>query len=311
MPHELDPELAIALRQAASLGLSVPDYADIREARRVGTILQQQWHAHFPDAREIYPLETHLDGERVPSRVYVPAEDDQRSVVLFIHGGGWSMGDFDGYNPLMRGIAAACHAPIMFPDYALAPEHPFPRGLGQLREIIRRLNSEQYPQFTGRRLVVAGDSSGANMALAALRGSKPFLDADALVLIYGVFDKNMETDSYREFGGGQFGLSRAGMNAFYRHYTSGDNVAPDDPRLSPLHSDLAGLPPTHITIAGLDCLRDDSLKLANKLAILGNDVETNHVQGVVHGFLRYGRAVTKSESAIGVIGDFVRRMGRR
>ncbi len=158
------------------------------------------------------------------------------------------------------------------------------------------------------RMALAGDSAGANLALAAaldLRAEHPTL-IKALLLFYGVFDTELNTDSYRAFGGGEFGLTRTDMAAYWDAYLRSE-ADRNNPRAAPLKaSDLSGLPPVFLGAAELDVLRDDTLKLADRMRDSGLPYQLKRYAGVCHAFAGLGRMVKAGDE---LLADAARYLG--
>ncbi|MFC9299000.1 alpha/beta hydrolase [Streptomyces sp. NPDC057011] len=221
------------------------------------------------------------DASGVPVRVYDPAPGAaDRPLVVYLHGGGWVMCGLDTHDALCRRLAAASGAVLVSADYRLAPEHPWPAApddaltvLLWAREQARALGCDP------ARVVVAGDSSGGNLAaVTALRA--PGLVAGQL-LFYPPLDASMGFESVTAFGRGYF--HTAAHMAWYWDQYGGD---PAHPHVSPLRApDLSGLPRTLIVLADCDVLRDEGLAYARRLAAAGTDCTVQLHPGVFHGFL--------------------------
>jgi acetyl esterase len=159
-------------------------------------------------------------------------------------------------------------------------------------------------------VVLAGDSAGANLALAtalALRdwGESPVV---RLMLFYGMYAPDFDTEAHRRYGGGDYGLTTERMRWFWEAYLGDDGQAAD-PFAAPLRADLRGLPPALIIAAGCDCLRDDSLHLADRL----HDAAVPHVlsryDGVPHSFMQLSRAFAPAMTAIVEAAAVLRALG--
>ena len=209
-------------------------------------------------------------------------------LVAYAHGGGWVVGTLNAFDPLCRALANASGALVASIEYRLAPEHPFPAALADVRAAVRWLAA--HAQELGAdpaRLAVAGDSAGANLATVTARRLRdeggPPLRFQAL--IYPVCDYSLDTPSYRENGSG-FGLSAASMKRYWELYLDGaDGSHPD---ASPLRADdLAGLPPAWVLTVRHDVLRDEGEAYARALAAAGVPVALRRYDGAVHGFCRW------------------------
>ena len=219
----------------------------------------------------------------VPARVYRPAGSGPRPSVLFLHGGGFVVGDLETHDQVCRRLCREVDAVVVAVDYRLAPEHPFPAAVDDAVAAARWL-AEHLADLGGAPTgAVAGDSAGGNLAAVVAQELRGELSAQ--LLIYPAVDVFGDYTSRQENAHGYL-LEEATMRWFFTHYT--DAVAglePDDPRLSPLHGDLAGLPPTVLVTAGFDPLRDEGTAYAEALQRAGSQVAVLHYDDLVHGFL--------------------------
>jgi acetyl esterase len=160
----------------------------------------------------------------------------------------------------------------------------------------------------GERPVVGGDSAGANLALAAtlaLRDQGKVLPSLGL-LFYGMFSADLETASHRAFGGGAFGLTTARVDWFWSQYVA-DRAQRDNPLAAPLLADLEGLPPQLLIGAGLDCLLDDSIRLADRLTQAGVPNTLSVYPGVPHSFMQMSAHLRPADAAIDEAAAALRR----
>ncbi|MCJ0868350.1 alpha/beta hydrolase [Streptomyces sp. AP-93] len=239
-------------------------------------------------------------ADGVPVRIYDPAPGagGGRPLVVFFHGGGWVMCGLDTHDALCRALAVASGAVVVSADYRLAPEHPWPAAPDDALTVL--LWARAGAAGLGcdpARLVVAGDSSGGNLAaVTALRA--PELVAGQL-LFYPPLDASMEQPSVSEFAEGYF--HTAAHMAWYWDQYGGD---PAHPHVSPLRApDLAGLPRTLLVLADCDVLRDEGLAYGRRLGEAGVDCGIHLVPGVFHGFL--GLPLPAAAAAIGAAGAWV------
>jgi len=236
-------------------------------------------------------------------RLYRPMEADDLPVIIFVHGGGWTFGSLDTHEDTMRELAAASGCAVFGFDYRLAPEHPFPAPLDDTMAAIafalggglgRRVNAERW--------TLAGDSAGATLALAAmmrLRDAGHELPA-AAALFYGCYAPVFDTPSHQAFGDGYL-LTSVNMRWYWQNYLA-DAFDTPPPEAAPLEGDLSGLPPLYLAAAGLDPLRDDTTRLAARLAEAGGGFRFDHVPGVVHGCLRMSRRLAPAKTMIRAAG---------
>ena len=254
-----------------------PALGDMRDIRRVRKVFD----APLPAPGGVrYTAATlgGVHGEWVESVAFDAARAPASCTVLYIHGGGFVGCSPQTHRPVTAALAR--HGVRVFvPDYRLAPEHPYPAGLDDVRAVWAALASE--PGQAERCLGVAGESAGANLALAlmlALRDAGGRLP-DAAALFSPPVDLT---------GGSASLLSNSERDAMFR----GENLAhlaeaylagadPAQPLVSPLFGDLAGLPPLLIHVGADEVLRDDALRLAEKARSAGVPVELE-VFPVVH-----------------------------
>ena len=220
----------------------------------------------------------------------VAGERGPGDLVVFFHGGGFVIGDIDSHAPLCADLSRILDLPVVSVDYRLAPEHSFPAGPNDAIAAARWLAANSAGQ--GReatRLVLVGDSAGANLALLAgidLRDEPAAVPVAALGLIYPVTGPVAAEGSGAEYVEGYF-LTRTLMDWFDGHYAP----ALGDWRHETHLRGYAGLPPTAIITATLDPLRDQGRALAGALAAEGIETAYLEARGNIHGFATMRRLV--------------------
>ena len=264
-------------------------------------------------AREPRPISDVSDhhaaaGTRlVPIRLYRPA-DQVPGCILYLHGGGWVLGDIDASDGFARELAFATGWAVALVEYRLAPEHPFPAGLEDADAALEWVAGEARRSLDLPPVVVLmGDSAGGNLAtVLAMRAHDRGMPAIAgQVLAYPVMDAGMDTGSYREFADGPL-ITAAGMRWFWSHYIP-DKDRRIDPAASPLRAtSFAGLPPTLVLTAENDPLRDEGETYAAVLAAAGVPVCAKRYDGQVHGFLTMVGVFDAAFVALADIADFLR-----
>lgn len=274
--------------------------------------------------REGYRAITSLSGEPVdlPSvrdivipaardvtvRIYDPAPTAPAPGILYLHGGGFTAGGLDTHDAPLRRIARDAEAVVVAPDYALAPEVPFPGGLEDAEfAYLWLLENAGDLDVNPERVVVMGDSAGGNLAAAlALRLRDSGLPPPAKqILLYPNTDLRLDRNhpSIERFDG--FVIDRAGMDRNIGLYLPSANDQ-TDPLVSPLVArDLSSLPPAHIVTAGADPLRDEGEAYAERLRDAGIKVTHTRYPGMVHGFLQLGAALDATEALYAEIADAV------
>jgi acetyl esterase len=309
-PVAIDPELAAAgalLRERGLVALN-PAQAPLSEARaalaRVSAFLNE---GSLPLAEE-RDVCIRASGHDIPCRLYLPDGGARPPLLVYAHGGSFALGDLDGWDGALRTLVRQSGVAILHVDYRLAPEHRFPAAFDDMVAVIRHV-SQTGDAFgiDPQRLAAGGDSAGANLALAsaiALRdaGASPLR---FLLLHYGAYSTDGDSPSWQRFGTGAYVLSRAQLDWVWSTYL-GDSEQKNDWRVAPLLAPLAGLPPAHLAIGKLDPLLDDNERLAAGLTAAGVACRLIRYDGLVHGFIRYGRFVASVRHAISDSADALR-----
>lgn len=227
-------------------------------------------------------------GRRLLCRFHRPRQGSGQPVLVYLHGGGWVWGSVDTHDRLMREYAAGGGCAVIGPDYALSPEAAFPQAIEECAAVVRWV-ARQGAEWglDPARIVLGGDSAGANLALGAallLRETDPGLRLRGLLLNYGVFDADLATPSYRDFAEG-YGLTLGKMRFYWECYCPrpADRL---NPLAAPLRADLRGLPPVLLHIAELDVLASENRAMAARLKQAGVETESRVFPGTAHGFLR-------------------------
>ena len=210
-------------------------------------------------------------------------------VVLYMHGGGWVLGNAATHDRLVRELAVGARAAVAFVEYTPSPEARYPvaieQGYATAQWIVRNGASKR---LDGRRMAVAGESVGGNMStalalMAKQRGDVMFVQES---MYYPVTDAAMNTDSYERFATGYY-LSRKLMEWFWDAYTT-DPAQRSEILASPNQAsieELAGLPPTFLLVDEADVLRDEGEAYAAKLRWAGVPVTAVRYDGTVHDFM--------------------------
>jgi acetyl esterase len=239
----------------------------------------------------------------IPARRYEP--DGPVGTILWLHGGGWVLGDLESHDAMCRILANSSGCRVIAIDYRLAPEHPFPAPLEDCWDALRWVGEHH----RDAPLVVAGDSAGGNLAaVCALRARDrggPALTAQ--VLIYPVCDSAMDTPSYTERGEGpDLLLTASAMRWFWGLYLT-DPALGSDPEASPLRAeDLSGLPPAIVVTAEYDPLRDEGLQYADRLEAAGVPVTRHHHDDMIHAFFSYVNLFRRGNETVAQVGGEIR-----
>lgn len=295
----LDPHLAGLLGLMAS---GTPMHrTSPAEARRMFRTLTVDLRdpASVPEVASV--TATTIPGGDGPldARIYRP-RDGGLPTVVFLHGGGWVIGDLDTHDLTARTIATLCDAVVLSVDYRLAPEHPYPAAvedaLAATRWAAEHVDDAGLLGGNGA-LGVAGDSAGGNLATITAQVLRDDgIPLAGQLLIYPGTDMLADLPSRTENAEGYF-LDHATMVWFATHYL-GDAADPAHPRLSPINGDLTGLAPAVVVTGQFDPLRDEGMAYAEALAEAGVPVQSRVFAGMIHGFVDMGRHSPAAQAAI-------------
>jgi acetyl esterase len=239
----------------------------------------------------------------IPARVYEPVPDPLGTVVYY-HGGGFVLGSLDEFDAVCQALAVASGARVVSVDYRLAPEHRFPAAVDDAFAALVGV-AERHP---GEPIVVAGDSAGGNLAaVSALRAREAGGPEIALqVLVYPVVDCDLTRPSYLECSGSDLFLNTAEVVWFWDHYVP-DPAEREHPYVSPIRAtDLGGLPPAYVVIAGHDPLRDEGLAYAAALGSAGVPVTVARYDDQIHAFFWLVNVMETADRAVVEAGGALR-----
>ena len=253
----------------------------------------------------------------IAARYYRPAgafPNDVLPVLLYLHGGGWTIGDLDTHDTLCRSLANGAACAVLSLDYRMGPEHRFPAAVDDALAAFDWLVEHAQRLFVDpSRIAVGGDSAGGNLAavLSLLCRDRqrqldkgPERDRQSAVatpayqlLIYPATDMRLGQDSHRRNGEGFLLTSRL-IEWFRGHYID-DPRHYEDWRASPLLvGDFGGLPPALVLTAGYDPLVDEGRAYADCLEAAGVAVQRVEYPGQIHGFITMGRMLDDAGTAI-------------
>ena len=260
------------------------------EARQVLIDTQTKGDTAMPDAdvREM-TLDAGLTDE---VKVYTvrPAGTEGETLpgVVYLHGGGWVLGNFTTHERLMRDLATQANAAIVYVEYSPAPERKHPVQLDQAYAVLRYVadNADEFG-IDGNQLAIAGDSVGGQMvAVTAVRAKTDGPALNSMVLFYPVTTADLTSHSYELFADGPW-LTKASMEWFWEAYLpEGADIA--DPMISPLNygrEDLAGLPPALVITDANDVLRDEGEAFASELTLAGVETQGTRYDFTTHDFV--------------------------
>ena len=298
----LDPVAEAMLKQMAEAG--GPAITDVppTEARAMYKAMQSTAVIEQVHSQE------DRSANGVPVRVY-SASDEVTPCIVYLHGGGWVIGDLDTHDTICTQLTNATGYTVVSVDYRLAPEDPFPAplddsytGLCWVQENAAMLNIDP------SKIAVAGDSAGGNLAAAVCLKARAEDNTGIAfqLLLYPVIDFNFDTQSYIDNAEGYL-LTREGMRWFWDHYIGHDNSG-SHPMASPIREkDLSGLPPACILTAEFDPLRDEGEVYAAALEAAGVPTVMKRYDGMIHGFFGMTDTIEGARQALTFSADELRK----
>jgi acetyl esterase len=243
----------------------------------------------------------------IPGTLFVPS-GSVSGLLVYLHGGGWSVGSVELSAPQARALANAGGCLVLSVEYRLAPEHQFPAGLEDAYAAV--CWAEENARALGAppdRIIVGGESSGANMAAAASLMARDLAGPRLVgqLLMMPALARHIETPSRSGLATGYL-LGLDELEWFWDQYL-GENHDPSNPYVSPLLApDTSNLPPAIIATAEFDILRDEGEAYASRLRDAGVPTALRRFPGVLHGFLGQAGVVTSARAAFDWIGTNLR-----
>ena len=268
-----------------------------------------------PDPGEVAEVrELQADGAQgpIPLRLYRPlgaAASAVLPVLVYYHGGGWTIGDLDTHDTLCRELCNLSGCAVVAVDYRMGPEHRFPAAVDDVLAATRWVRREAAVLGVDpARLAVGGDSAGGNLAAVVAIAARDAGDLPVAfqLLIYPATDMRCVHPSHTSNGQGYL-LTSDTIRYFHDQYIT-DAAHDLDWRASPLlREDLAGLPPALVLTAGYDPLRDEGLDYARALTVAGNRTSYVCFERQIHGFITMGRLLDEANAAVSMCAAELRR----
>ena len=298
----VDPQMQGVLDRIAKAALPAFYSVSADEARRLYRESRAAFSPAVPEVAEARDLALSGPGGRIPLRLYRGLGTEAGAllpVLVFFHGGGWTIGDLDTHDIVCRTLANKARCAVVAVDYRMGPEHKFPAAVDDCIAATRWVAAQSAAIGVDvSRIAVGGDSAGGNLAAVtaiALRdaGGPPLVFQ---ALVYPATDQRMDSDSHARLAEGYL-LTRNNMLWFRGNYLEPGQY--DDWRASPLRAaDLARLPPAHIITAGYDPLLDEGRAFSDRLVAAGVPVLYECFEGMTHGFLTLGGVVAGANHAL-------------
>ncbi|GAA3993337.1 alpha/beta hydrolase [Comamonas faecalis] len=239
------------------------------------------------------------DGAALRARLYAPGTQPGLPALLYLHGGGFTVGSIATHDILCRELARLSDCAVVALDYRLAPEHRFPTAHDDAWDALQWLaaHGKAQLQLDATRLAVGGDSAGGTLAAAcALQARDAALALRLQLLFYPGTTAHQDTESHARYANGPV-LDKAAIDWMFAQYIP-DHAQREDWRFAPLLADdLEGAAPAWLGLAECDPLVDEGVAYGDRLRMAGVPVDLEIYRGVTHEFIKMGRAIAQARQA--------------
>lgn len=302
---QLHPQMKAILDQAAAAGGRPFHSMTPREARQGIAALLEPFNAAPEKVAKSERRAIPGPGGQIPVQIYTPEGKGPFGVLVYFHGGGWTVGTIESWDPFCRSLCNASGCVTVSVDYRLAPEHKFPAGPEDCYAATKWAaeNAASIGGDAGR-IAVGGDSAGGNLAAAVAlmardRGGPKIAFQ---LLIYPATDASLDTPSQTQFQDDGYILSKKDMVWFWGHYLNSDKDK-TNPYACPAEAgNLRGLPQALVVTAGFDPLRDEGETYAARLQEAGVKAKCVRYEGVTHGFVLMASVLDEARKSIADMG---------
>ena len=314
MNVNLDPDLAAIVEKAKSENPNPPHPADIPlEVFRAGYVMQGQLQAtQGLHCETVYDTAIESEACLVPVRVYRAKESQtEEPGLIFIHGGGFTIGNLDSHDSLCRQLAIEASVTVIALDYRLAPEHKFPAAVDDCLAATRWILSNATAfQLHADKIAIGGDSAGGNLSAVIcneLNKANEPMPACQLLIYPATRTANFATQSRQALASGVT-LDKRLIDFFNDMYFGGVDLDLKDPRLCPaLAQKLSGAPTAHIITAEYDPLRDEGEEYSQLLSAAGVQATYRCYDGLMHNFILQTAVVALANQAVGDCVSFLKQ----
>ncbi|WP_126650787.1 alpha/beta hydrolase [Chryseobacterium aureum] len=245
------------------------------------------------------------NSHQIPVRIYRPlGKIQQSSALMYIHGGWFIAGGYETHDAVVRKLANTTGSVVIFIDYRLAPEHPFPAGLNDCIEGIKWvLENAESLGIDPDKIGIIGDSAGGALSTAvSTQLGKQF---KFQILIYPAVDNQLNSKSWETYENGPVLNKQGGIEAWAGYLPEEEK---ENPLAIPvLIKDFEETPPTLIILAEHDPLLDDGKQLAENMKNAGVELTTSFYKDMVHGFMHMGELLDETQIAVDEIAAFARQ----
>jgi acetyl esterase len=280
----------------------ISDEPTLEQARATAEKVREPWARGGPHMARVSDWQVPFEARTVRVRLFEPELQQQPTPVLvYLHGGGWTLFSLDTHDRLMREYAARTGFKVLGVDYSLAPEFPFPTQLDEIAAVLDWLPANSPGLgIDPARIAMGGDSAGANLTIASCiraRDSGKVDPLQAMLLNYGAYDPSGQYSAAWSGADSHLPLTVAEMAGFWNNYLprAFDHL---NPLANPLQADLRGLPPALLVVAECDILRDENLQMEQQLQQAGVAASAVVYPGASHSFLEAMSVSALSDRAL-------------
>ncbi|MCT2563855.1 alpha/beta hydrolase [Chryseobacterium herbae] len=252
----------------------------------------------------IEELNIPMESYQIPIRICRPKgkTTQKSSAIVYIHGGWFIAGGFETHDAIVRKLANKTGSAVIFVDYRLAPEHPFPAGLNDCIDTVKWVvDHAEALGIDKDQIGIIGDSAGGALAASVSTQVGELLKFQ--ILIYPAADNQLNTNSWKIYETGPVLNKEGGIQAWNWYYPEGENN-PDPLAVPILIKDFKNTPSTLVFIAEHDALRDEGEALAQHMKEAGVSVNTSFYKDMVHGFMHMGEVLNEAEQAANEMAAF-------
>ena len=296
-------DLVKAFRDNGEISFQDLPLEEVREGYRQSCSIYQ---LQVDEKLSVTDVDCKVTGATIKLRHYSKGDDKHRPLLLYLHGGGWVIGDLDTHDGICRYMAKKTSANVVAVNYRLAPEHVFPVPYQDCVDALNWLaQNQQALKLDCSKTIIMGDSAGGNMAtiLANEKHISQDIKIISQILLYPVTDLTASSPSYQKIKQG-FSLVDKTMYWFREKYVP-EKTDLKDRRLSPLFHNHNKQPPMFIVTVGLDPLADEGCDYANLAAKSGTELEHHHLPHHMHGMFTSAGKVKTAKKMLKMAARFI------